>query len=45
MGQQGTKVHLQLPTNVTDMLVTTEPKVTIRVYAFSSTFKTTIELK
>jgi len=36
---------LQLPTNFTDILVTTEPKVTRKVYSFNSTFKTARELK
>ena len=38
-GQQGTKVHLQLPSNYTDILATIEPKVTKNFYTFNSSFK------
>jgi len=43
--QQGIKVHLQLSTNFTDILVKTEPKVTRNVYTFNSKLKTASELK
>jgi len=37
-GQKGTKVHLQLPTNFTDILLTTEPNVTRKIRHLVYTF-------